>query len=95
MGEDSTDPQLIAEQLKHMAALLTSQIDANEETNKHNKEFIEFRVKELEKKVDDHETRIRTITELVPKQKTIEWLLPILSAILAIIALIKSWIITP
>jgi len=95
MGEDDADPRLIAEQLKHMAALLKSQIGAMEEANRHNKEFIEFRVGELEKKVDDHETRIRTTTELIPKQKTIEWLLPIMSAIIAIVAFIKSWIIVP
>jgi hypothetical protein len=93
--DENADPRLIAEQLKHMAALLRSQITAIEDATKHNKDFIEFRVNELEKKVSDHETRIRTTTELIPKQKAIEWILPILASGLAIIAFIKSWLIVP
>ena len=81
---------LIGEQIKHMVDVMDAKLDRIELNQDHLKELIEHRLKYLEKQAEDHETRIRVVTEGVTQNKVKSGLTSAGSGILSIFSVIST-----
>ena len=92
--DDNPDPQaaLLTAQLRHAIDLLRGDINRLHAELDHYKELTSHRLAQLEKDNDDHEQRLRTVTDGVSQFKTIAGLASGGSTIASIIALFKAWL---
>jgi len=82
--------ELTAE-LRHMVSLLKAEVNKLEVELGHEHEMVEHRLVQLEKREEDHETRIRSATEGVTQFKMWTGLASGGSGIMALVALIKAF----
>ena len=81
---------LVAEQLRHLVDIQQAKVDALKAELAHYKELTDRRLCDLEKRVDDHEQRLRTVTDGVTQFKMFAGLASGGSTIISIIALVKA-----
>lgn len=83
--------RLIAEQLQHMLDLERARVNLLDRELAHYKEFTDHRLRSLEEKASDQETRLRAATEGVTQFKVVSGLASGGGFITAVLALIKSF----
>jgi len=96
MTEDAAFEQLqarlIAEQFSHTIDLLRKEIQSLQAEQQHSKQMADHRLLALESSIQDHETRLRSVTDGVTQFKVWSGLASGGSGIMAIVALIRSWL---
>jgi hypothetical protein len=88
------DPQtaLIAEQLRHANSRLQAQLSALQAEQRHTRELCDHRLQDLEDRVSDHETRLRSATDGVTQFKMWSGLANAGSGLFSVLALLKSFL---
>jgi hypothetical protein len=88
------DPQvsLIAEQMKHAHALLKADVDSLRQELAHHRELTTLRLGDLEAARGDHESRLRSVTDGITQFKVYTGLLNGGSSLLALLALLKAYL---
>jgi hypothetical protein len=90
MAED-VEPELIAEQLRHTIDLLRGEIAALRMEQGHIKELSNHRLAQLESSAQDHETRIRGLTDGVTQFKVWLGLASGGSGLVSLVAFVRAW----
>ena len=93
--EEEDNVALVVEQVRHIIDLKDAEIAAVKAELGHYREMTDRRLNDLEKGRDDHEQRIRSVTDGVTQFKMFAGLASGGSSIVAIIALIKTFFGTP
>jgi hypothetical protein len=91
MGE-SSEADLIAEQLRHTIDLLRAEIAQLRQVQEHDREMSAHRLRALEEQARDHEARIRAATEGTTQFKMWSGLATGGSWIASAAALIRAWV---
>ena len=89
---DETQAELIAEQMRHANALLRADLDSLKGELEHHRELTGLRLTDLEAARADHEARLRSATEGITQFKVYSGLVNAASSILALLALLKAYI---
>jgi hypothetical protein len=92
--ESSTEEQaaLFAEQMRHALDLLRAEVDALRAQHNHDRDMANLRLTSLETAVHDHELRIRSDTDGVTQFKMWAGLASGGSGLMALAALIRSFL---
>ncbi|MEN6436802.1 MAG: hypothetical protein ABFD58_13405 [Anaerolineaceae bacterium] len=88
---DETAAALLAEQLNHAIDLLKADLTSLETQLAHTTSLLEQHLTELEHQTEDHEQRLRAVSDGVTQLKVYSSLLSGSSSILSLAALIKSF----
>ncbi len=88
---DEIQVALIAEQFKHALDLQQARLDALAAEMQHLREFYGHRLSAIERQAEDHESRLRLNSEGVTQFKTWAGLTSGGSAIMSVVALIRSF----
>jgi hypothetical protein len=86
-----TQSQAVPEQLAHMFDLVKARLELIEARQAANQEIVLLKLRAVEERLNDHETRLRNATEGVTQFKTFSGLASGGATVASIIALIKAW----
>ncbi|HEY3344009.1 MAG TPA: hypothetical protein VGJ97_03715 [Anaerolineaceae bacterium] len=89
---DETQMALIAEQMKHAHSLLRGDLEALRSELKYYRDLTDLRVSDLETEQRDHETRLRSASDGITQFKVYTGLANAGSSLLALLALLKAYI---
>ncbi|MDD5371472.1 MAG: hypothetical protein PHQ40_20530 [Anaerolineaceae bacterium] len=89
---DETQMALIAEQMKHAHSLLRSDLEALHSDMKHYRELTNLRLGDLEAVQRDHEARLRSASDGITQFKVYTGLANAGASLLALLALLKAYI---
>jgi hypothetical protein len=89
---DTSEADLIAEQLRHTIDLLRADLAAARQVMEHDRELTGLRLKALEEQARDHETRIRLATDGVTTFKVWSGLATGGSWLVSAAALLRAWL---
>ena len=86
------DAELIAEQLRHANSLLRADLDGMRQELSHYRELTNLRLGDLEAARADHETRLRSAADGITQFKVYSGLLNGGSSLLALLAMLKAYL---
>ncbi len=89
---DETTAELISEQMRHANALLQADLEGLRGELVHFRELTGLRLTELESARVDHENRLRSAADGITQFKVYSGLLNGASSLLALLALLKAYI---